>query len=234
MNELAAAGGTGTYFGVSDEASIVSALNEIVQRTVSCVLFLNDTGNGTPDAGIITVEQVSGSGAARTRIASDVSNGYTLAGDTITLHGSACNNLKAAVQSDAGAHVEVRQGCACVPAAQEICGNDKDDDCDGRIDEDCTVTSTCELDAPPAQCEPPSQCGLEVCDGKDNDCDMMIDEGCGMCRPFAEICDDKDNDCDGDIDEMCLACEDPSREICDGKDNDCDGDIDEGCGPIVQ
>ena len=102
---------------------------------------------------------------------------------------------------------------ACTPTT-EICDG-KDNDCDGKIDEDgvcCTPTT-------------------EICDGKDNDCDGEIDED-GVCKeetactPTAEICDGIDNDCDGEIDEENVCCS-PAAEICDGIDNDCDGEIDE-------
>jgi hypothetical protein len=67
----------------------------------------------------------------------------------------------------------------------EVCGDGKDNDGDGQIDEGC---------APPP---------VEVCgDGKDNDGDGQIDEGCAP--PPVEVCGDgKDNDGDGQIDEGC-------------------------------
>jgi hypothetical protein len=65
----------------------------------------------------------------------------------------------------------------------EVC-DETDDDCDGRVDEDC--------------CQPDP----ETCDNqRDDDCDGAIDEGCG-CR-FVELCgNQKDDDCDLRTDEQ--------------------------------
>lgn len=51
----------------------------------------------------------------------------------------------------------------------ELCGNGRDDDCDGVIDD-------------PGRCTPCVPTGAEVCDGLDNDCDGRIDEGFA-CQP---------------------------------------------------
>ncbi|HEY3452289.1 MAG TPA: MopE-related protein [Myxococcales bacterium] len=78
--------------------------------------------------------------------------------------------------------------------ATEVCGNGKDDDCDGKTDEGCKPGCT------------PSP---ESCDGVDNDCDGLTDEGvtnaCGTCDPPGEeICGDGlDNNCNGRADEGC-------------------------------
>ena len=53
--------------------------------------------------------------------------------------------------------------------AQEICGNGKDENCDGVVDDGCPGN--------PPTCIPFS----EVCDGVDNDCDGQVDEGCYVC-----------------------------------------------------
>ncbi|HEV8550149.1 MAG TPA: hypothetical protein VGQ57_13990 [Polyangiaceae bacterium] len=73
--------------------------------------------------------------------------------------------------------------CGCL----ERCGNGRDDDCDGDVDEDdCS-----------ASCDPRETCG----DGVDNDCDCVPDD----CAD--EICDDGvDNDGDGKADKMDLTC----------------------------
>ena len=119
----------------------------------------------------------------------------------------------------------------------EVCDN-KDNDCDGEIDED--VKNVC------------GECGEvpeEVCDYIDNDCDGEIDEGvanaCGECGSIAEeVCNGIDDDCEDLIQECSTVCEkdleycisgswictakQPLQEICNGLDDDCDGKVDEG------
>ena len=109
----------------------------------------------------------------------------------------------------------------------ELC-NDKDDDCDGMIDEDfpekgqacddgelgiCHGTGAyqCKADGSGTECvitDPGAAPGVEVCNGMDDDCDGLVDEDdsglpldCPTCTPSPEICDGIDNDCDLNIDE---------------------------------
>ncbi|PIE19497.1 MAG: hypothetical protein CSA65_02370 [Proteobacteria bacterium] len=118
----------------------------------------------------------------------------------------------------------------------EVCNN-KDDDCDGQVDEDI-----------PGGCVP-CIAQPEVCNGKDDDCDGDIDEGlkvidCGRdvgeCKPgktqcvqgilicaggqgpTTELCNNKDDDCDGIVDGMARACY-PFAEGCDVSTGVCKG-----------
>ena len=190
----------------------------------------------------------------------------------------------------------------------ELC-NDKDDDCDGQIDETfadkgerceigtgaCLRTGTleCKSNGKALECSAtPDSPKAELCNDKDDDCDGQVDEtfaekgktcevGKGECRnigtytcssdgksldcdatphaPQTELCNNKDDDCDGTIDEpfptkgdtcevgtgacksqgkfvckpdgygvVCDATASPSAvETCNGKDDDCDGAVDE-------
>ncbi len=133
-------------------------------------------------------------------------------------------------------------------AAVETC-NGKDDDCDGKTDEEWPNLGK--------SCEPPGGCGTgkNVCsaDGK-----SMLCESSGS-STAKETCNGKDDDCDGDTDEdfaeldapctsgygacqalgkyacaggkaVCNAKAGPAAaEKCDGIDNDCDASVDEGC-----
>ena len=146
----------------------------------------------------------------------------------------------------------------CVDAemcGEEVC-NEKDDDCDGEVDEG-TLNACGQCGAvPPEICngtdddcdggtdeEVLNACGAcgptpqEVCDGADQDCDGAVDEGvrnmCGDCGPAPqEVCNTEDDDCDGEIDEgvlnACGICGAAPVEVCDGADQDCDGAVDEG------
>jgi hypothetical protein len=216
-----------TFYTVSDTASIVAAVNSIVGHTASCNLQIANTGLGTPDPTVMQVVLVEGNNTVTPIPSTD----YTVTNQIIAIKQAACDSLLTKLNNDPNARIEVRQGCACTPT-NEVCGDAKDNDCDGIADENCGDSLICGgTPAPPPE-DCPMSCpnlGPEICDGKDNDCDGVIDDGCGTtCEaPTLEYCDGLDNDCDGTVDEECPMC---APEVCDGRDNDCDMMVDEGCG----
>lgn len=137
------------------------------------------------------------------------------------------------------------------PNAVEVCNN-RDDNCDGQIDEGLTGSNTFYPDADgdgygvpgttvTAQgCRPPAGYGLTPNDC--NDSDPAVNPGA------TEVCNNKDDNCNGRIDEgvtpvcgvgMCRAAapacnidlcvpRQPVAEVCNGLDDDCDGETDEG------
>lgn len=136
--------------------------------------------------------------------------------------------------------------CTARAPTLEICGNGVDDNCDGRIDEDCggchpgderpcrtecgTGVERC-VDGQWYGCTAP-RVRPEICgNGVDDNCDGQIDEGCDGCREGeARACETA---C-GQGTEHCVegswrGCDAPmpSEEICNGLDDDCDGQIDE-------
>jgi len=138
---------------------------------------------------------------------------------------------------------------AAHPGAKELC-NARDDNCDGRIDEDLTETTQYEdrdgdgygqltgktvvAKCPPAgyaprygdcdENDPKVHPGVtEVCDHKDNNCDGRVDE---RVRPVCGVgmCARAAPTCDPDTCEPGA----PKPEKCNGLDDDCDGETDEG------
>ncbi|MBN2497720.1 MAG: trypsin-like serine protease [Deltaproteobacteria bacterium] len=118
------------------------------------------------------------------------------------------------------------------PGATELCGDNKDNDCDNLTDEDCTCTdldgdgycADVDCDDRDRNTHPGA---TEICgDGRDNDCDGQTDESCG--------CTDQDGDgycAEEDCDDGDRNTHPGATELCgDNKDNDCDGSTDEGCG----
>jgi hypothetical protein len=231
------------WFPVTDSASITAALATITSEIVSCTVSLSLDGD--EDTSRMRIETVVDGTA--TAIAAGAPDGYAFdeATGTVTLLGASCTALQTAARAGRTTSVRARMACAsCVPATEE-CDYD-DDDCDGLVDEDCSVCSEEVCDGADNDCDgvadegcpPPGECvpGPEICDGRDNDCDGETDEGCPPpgCVPTIEVCNGRDDDCDGETDEGCIEECTPRSEVCDGVDNDCDGVTDDGCpGPLL-
>ena len=131
------------------------------------------------------------------------------------------------------------------PAAPEIC-DQKDQDCDGEIDEDSPCTDDdgdgfTELEGDCDDANPSiNPNGVEIPNGLDDDCDGLIDNGTG------KYDDDGDGYCETppcvnasgtqpDCDDTEYLTSPVGTEVCDNVDNDCDFYIDEknaiGCKP---
>jgi hypothetical protein len=115
------------------------------------------------------------------------------------------------------------------PGADEYY-NDRDDDCDGVID-DGTVGADDDGDGQSelgGDCDDESpetyEGAEESCDGQDNDCDSIVDE--------TTNCYDDDGDgfaeTGGDCDDASAVTYTGAPELEDTRDNDCDGTVDEG------
>jgi hypothetical protein len=133
-------------------------------------------------------------------------------------------------------------------AVKEVCDG-KDNDCDGKTDEELGTTTcgkgmcvhTVEncVAGKPQICDDYAGALPEECDGKDNDCDSFTDEGFpNFDQDALADCVDPDDDNDGSLDAA--DCNDfnatafpGGKEVCDKVDNDCNGDTDEGCPGVV-
>ncbi|MCB9642120.1 MAG: hypothetical protein H6728_03520 [Myxococcales bacterium] len=143
-----------------------------------------------------------------------------------------------------------------VTPVKEVCGDNEDNDCDGKTDEDCDCKPG---DKRECYTGPNNTAGVGICKKGEETCDASGKWGAclGEVVPQTEVCDNQDNDCDGKTDEtltrpcqgtcpananddICIAgvwkkqcvtggtlIEVEAQEMCDNKDNDCDGKTDE-------
>jgi hypothetical protein len=107
--------------------------------------------------------------------------------------------------------------------------NERDDDCDGTIDEgtinfDDDGDGYAEVDG---DCDDTNRLTFpdarEVEDGEDNDCDGTIDEGTAVFDDDGDGYSEEEGDCDDAVPEVSP----DAVESCNGRDDDCDGTTDE-------
>ena len=140
----------------------------------------------------------------------------------------------------------------------ETCGNGRDDDCNGVIDDpdfcpDCVAELPCDTglsgdcvagrtvcEGGATVCRTLAPQDEERCNGLDDDCDGSLDEGFEM---LGQPCDLGVPGCAASGRWRCtadgsqLACggsDDLVAEVCNGLDDDCDGHTDEGFGDVGQ
>ncbi len=133
-------------------------------------------------------------------------------------------------------------GSESEPTPEEC--NQRDDDCDGTVDEDFELGAACDGEGacgPGAfECseqggrvcssEPggsASEAAVEACNAQDDDCDGSVDEAfeVGVECEGPPGCGQGVSEC---TPEGGLSCNTNGPEACDGEDDDCDGSVDEG------
>lgn len=137
------------------------------------------------------------------------------------------------------------------PGAKEVCGDGKDNNCNGVVDENCSPNCDPNMGRPCSvgvgECKRDGTLGCSAicnaqpglpspevpCDGKDNDCNGVTDDilgapctvGVGECANQGTIL------CGG---SCSVSPSNPNPEVCNnGKDEDCDGVVDNGCAPTM-
>lgn len=167
--------------------------------------------------------------------------------------GSACMNWPGSVCSGTLVCTPDGKNVTCKPdpksylpgSKKEICGDGKDNDCDGEIDEkyDTGGNAACVNEDDWCEDGDTRECNNEgIC--RDNPGKRLCIGGkWGECiggkSPETEVCNNLDDDCDGIVDNVkgltsiqetkcgCYGGAKPGPEKCDDIDNDCDGRVDE-------
>jgi sugar lactone lactonase YvrE len=170
-----------------------------------------------PDAGVVTDSGVPDAGP---QVCVDADSDGHFAVSPTCAAGDDCDDTSAAVH----------------PGVPELCGDGKDNDCNGQTDEPGCLCRAGERVA--CYSGPTATRGVGICRGGMATCgaDGGISGCLGEVVPAAtELCNGLDDNCDGAVDEglrnACGQCSATTPvEVCgDGIDNDCDGLVDEDC-----
>ncbi len=118
-----------------------------------------------------------------------------------------------AVRARAPAARTAVAGPYCREGIEDVCGDDFDNNCNGRVDEGCTCTS------PEKACYTGDPRDLEVENGQCRQgtqaCELEFYGDCtGEVLPGPEVCDGQDNDCNGETDEIEDCTNTPPVAVC--------------------
>ncbi len=209
-----------------------------------CIVSTGDGAMCPP--GQIIVEGVCQIDDSRCREDSDCPDGRCVDGECFANQCS--DGEERACDTVCGGTQACRDGVwrPCPQPTTEVCGDGRDNDCDGETDEGCEGC----VEGQRQPCQTACGIGEEMCAGN-------VWRFCTAPIVHPEICgNDEDEDCDGVLNNGCENCEDgderpcgnescagtevcvdrtwtnctaraPEDELCDGQDNDCDGETDE-------
>ncbi|MDX2090618.1 MAG: MopE-related protein [Kofleriaceae bacterium] len=202
LDDIAAAGGTGTAFVATDEDSLANTLATIVSSSIvfETCNSLDDDCDGRID------EDFPQKGAA-------CDNGLL----------GACRSTGTLGCSMNGAGLTCNISMTGPGSSPEVC-NGIDDNCNGAIDDGISCTPGCVKSSDTDLCN-----GLDDdCDGAFEEDDPEVGQPCGTSN--ISPCMFGTNACiGGDI--VCVGELDPNPEVCNGLDDNCDGmpDVDAPC-----
>jgi hypothetical protein len=101
LNSMAQAGGTGQVFNATTADDLATRIDAITQVLAGCRFTLASPVPAAATVGV-TVDGVA--------VAPDATNGFTIIGDALELHGNSCTSLQAGAQAGATVALEICEG----------------------------------------------------------------------------------------------------------------------------